>query len=204
MAILYRTNKQSMAFERRLVREGVPYVLAAQRSFYERKEVRDALAYLRMLRSGCNDSLALERILNVPPRKIGATTVGVLHTTAKERDISLWQAVELFAQHDNATLASEKDMMDPTSVTGTPSLPSPPPPAQQLSPAPPLPSLGKQARTSVRRFYELIMRFRQLAAASPPEAPPTEEPDEDNDDTDKYVVQPWFRGRQQQRFVTAL
>lgn len=86
IAILYRTNAQSMAFERRLVREGVPYVLAAQRSFYARKEIRDALSYLRLLRS--NDTLSLERIINVPPRKIGATTLATLHAAAAARRVS--------------------------------------------------------------------------------------------------------------------
>jgi DNA helicase-2/ATP-dependent DNA helicase PcrA len=96
IAILYRTNAQSMTFERRLVREGVPYVLAAQRSFYARKEIRDALAYMRLLRS--NDSIALERIINVPPRKIGAATLATLHGAVANQGISLWEAVELYAR----------------------------------------------------------------------------------------------------------
>ena len=66
------------------MREGVPYVLAAQRSFYARKEIRDALAYLQLLRS--NDSIALERVINVPPRKIGVYTIGREPETSRVGD----------------------------------------------------------------------------------------------------------------------
>lgn len=136
VAILYRTNKQSMAFERLLVRQGVPYILAAQRSFYARKEIRDALAYLRVLRS--NDSITLERIINVPPRGIGAVTLANLHVVAEACNVSLWRAIELY------TVAPE-DMGDDTKKS--------------------MPKLSSKSYQSLCAFYSLIQRFRALVTS---------------------------------------
>ena len=150
IAILYRTNTQSMAFERRLVREGVPYVLAAQRSFYQRKEIRDALAYLQLLRH--NDTIALERVINVPPRKIGATTINALHAASDAWGVSLWRAVELYATHgaDGANGANGTGDGD----------------GDGDGVAAQLPKLRKDVGEGLRGFYELIMRFRGLVASA--------------------------------------
>ncbi len=162
VAILYRTNAQSMAFERRLVREGVPYVLAAQRSFYARKEVRDALSYLRLLRS--NDTISLERVINVPPRKIGATTLATLHEAANQRQVSLWCALEMYALGEpGATAAAASGIIDDDG-------------AQDAAVVAPLPKMSKAATGALRRFYELIMRFRTLSAVAPEEANKEGEP----------------------------
>ena len=91
-AILFRTNSQALPFERELLRQGVPYELLQARSFFQRKEIRDALSYLRLLVH--DDALALERVINVPPRKIGATTWKALEAAAAERGDGVWAALE--------------------------------------------------------------------------------------------------------------
>jgi len=82
VGILYRTNAQAMPIERELLRQGVPYTLVQARSFFQRKEVRDALAYLRLLAT--DDHAALERIINVPPRRIGASAMAKLTGAASK------------------------------------------------------------------------------------------------------------------------
>ena len=74
MAILYRTNAQSRMFEENLINNGVPYVMVGSLKFYDRKEVKDLLSYLRFL-SNHRDIQGLERIINEPKRGIGAATV---------------------------------------------------------------------------------------------------------------------------------
>ena len=73
-AILYRTNAQSRALEEKLLLRNIPYKIIGGQNFYQRKEIKDVLAYLRII---CNatDDIAVERIINVPKRGIGATTV---------------------------------------------------------------------------------------------------------------------------------
>ncbi|MGH9707356.1 MAG: ATP-dependent helicase, partial [Candidatus Acidiferrales bacterium] len=92
VAVLYRTGAQSRCFEEVLRRMNIRYRLVGGFSFYERSEVRGALAYIRLLFHP-EDDVALLRILNVPPRGIGATTVGSLEATARETDRSLWDAI---------------------------------------------------------------------------------------------------------------
>ena len=70
----------------------MPYELLQARSFFQRKEIRDALSYLRLLVH--DDALALERVINVPPRKIGATTWKALEAAAAERGDGVWAALE--------------------------------------------------------------------------------------------------------------
>jgi DNA helicase-2/ATP-dependent DNA helicase PcrA len=90
-AVLYRTNAQSRAFEERFMRERIPYRLVGALRFYDRKEVKDALAYLRLL-ANPDDSLSLLRIINTPPRKIGQATLKQVQTHAAECGISLYRA----------------------------------------------------------------------------------------------------------------
>ncbi len=92
-AVLYRTNAQSRAFEDALRRQGTPYILIGGTRFYERKEIKDVVAYLRVLVNP-RDSVSLRRILNVPPRGIGDVTVSRLESHAVEKGISLLDAVE--------------------------------------------------------------------------------------------------------------
>ena len=92
VGILVRTNAQTRSFERELLRQGVPHRLVGNTRFFERKEVRDALAYLR-LAANLDDCAACERIINTPPRRIGAKTVAALRATARQRGVPLWEAV---------------------------------------------------------------------------------------------------------------
>jgi DNA helicase-2/ATP-dependent DNA helicase PcrA len=92
VAVLYRTGAQSRSFEEVLRRLGIRYRVVGGFSFYERAEVRNALAYIRLLFHP-EDDIALLRVLNVPPRGIGAATVGILEARAKETKQSLWEVI---------------------------------------------------------------------------------------------------------------
>lgn len=92
MAILYRTNAQSRILEELLVKSGISYSLVGGTKFYDRMEVKDILAYLKVIHNP-NDSLSLQRIINVPKRGIGNTTVAKLQDFAAENDMTLFEAV---------------------------------------------------------------------------------------------------------------
>lgn len=91
-AVLYRTNAQSRTFEDALVKAGVPYQLVGGVRFYERKEVKDIMAYLRVIQTP-EDTVNLRRIINVPKRGIGESTVDKLSDFADSAGIGLWQAL---------------------------------------------------------------------------------------------------------------
>ena len=91
-AVLYRTNAQSRALEEELQRGGVPYVIVGSIRFYERREIKDLLAYLRLLVNPADD-VSLLRVINTPKRGIGATTVARLRQFADERRLSLLPAL---------------------------------------------------------------------------------------------------------------
>lgn len=98
-AILYRTNAQSRSFEETLRKNNIPYRVYGSLSFYQRKEIKDLLAYLR-LTVNLNDDESLRRIINVPTRGIGETTVENLQNIANQNNQSLWNAiVNLNQQH---------------------------------------------------------------------------------------------------------
>ena len=92
-AILYRTNAQSRAIEEALRKENVPYRVIGGTSFYERKEIKDVLAYLKLLVNP-NDTASLQRVINYPTRGIGDKTQERLQRYAQEHNLSLWQAIE--------------------------------------------------------------------------------------------------------------
>jgi DNA helicase II / ATP-dependent DNA helicase PcrA len=92
MAIFYRTNAQSRAIEDALRQEGLPYQIVGGVKFYERKEVKDLLAYLRMTVNP-RDSVSLRRAINVPPRGIGKVTVDRIAAHAEARSVSLYEAM---------------------------------------------------------------------------------------------------------------
>src|ERR671918_349446 len=102
IAVCYRINAQSRVLEEACMRFGIPYQLVGGTRFYERREVKDALAYVRLARNSA-DRVALERIINVPARGIGAKTLEELRAWAESRDGSLWEAVE--AAEGNPNLA---------------------------------------------------------------------------------------------------
>ena len=89
MAILYRTNAQSRVLEEALIKRALPYTMVGGTKFYDRKEIKDVLAYLRVLYNPFDD-LSLLRIINVPKRSIGATTVSKLQDYARENGTSLF------------------------------------------------------------------------------------------------------------------
>ncbi|MBO6078458.1 MAG: UvrD-helicase domain-containing protein [Bacteroidaceae bacterium] len=89
MAILYRTNAQSRPLEEALRKRGLPYKIYGGLSFYQRKEVKDVIAYMRMSVNP-NDEEAFKRIINYPARGIGQTTVSKIQTSAMESGVSLW------------------------------------------------------------------------------------------------------------------
>ncbi len=98
VAVMYRTNAQSRALEEQFLRANIPYKVIGSRKFYERKEIKDMLAYLRLL-ANPHDDLSLQRIINVPNRKIGPKTFGELQQWAAQRQITLYDAIQQIDKH---------------------------------------------------------------------------------------------------------
>ncbi|SPJ32336.1 DNA helicase II [Kushneria phyllosphaerae] len=92
IAILYRSNAQSRVLEEALIRQKVPYRIYGGQRFYERLEIKNALAYLRLMVSR-DDDASLERVINVPARGIGTRSVELLRAYARDEGVSLWQAL---------------------------------------------------------------------------------------------------------------
>jgi len=92
IACLYRTNAQSRAIEERLLMAGIPYKIIGGQNFYQRKEVKDVLAYLKTVENG-SDDIAIRRIINVPRRGIGATTIDKVQMFADANGISFYEAL---------------------------------------------------------------------------------------------------------------
>jgi DNA helicase-2/ATP-dependent DNA helicase PcrA len=108
IAILYRSNAQSRVFEERLVSEGIPYRVYGGLRFFERAEIKDALAYLRLI-DNRNDDASFERVVNTPTRGIGDRSVEKIREVAKAKEYSMWEAArslldskELTARAGNA------------------------------------------------------------------------------------------------------
>ena len=91
-AILYRTNSQSRSFEESMRKAGIPYKIYGGLSFYQRKEIKDIIAYFRLV-ANPSDEEAFKRIINYPKRGIGDTTVGRIISTATEKGASLWDVI---------------------------------------------------------------------------------------------------------------
>jgi DNA helicase-2/ATP-dependent DNA helicase PcrA len=96
-AILYRTNAQSRAFEESLRRMGIPYTMYGGVSFYQRKEIKDMIAYLRII-INTRDEESLKRIINYPTRGIGKTSIDRAVLAANEHNITLWEVLERAAE----------------------------------------------------------------------------------------------------------
>ncbi|NJJ39532.1 DNA helicase PcrA [Paenibacillus apii] len=92
-AILYRTNAQSRVIEEILIKSDIPYQIVGGIKFYDRKEIKDLLAYLRLL-SNPDDDISLTRVINVPKRGLGDTTVGKLTDAAASRGVSIFRVLE--------------------------------------------------------------------------------------------------------------
>lgn len=106
-AVLYRTNAQSRLLEERCVAYNVPYRLVGGVNFYQRKEIKDVLAYLKVIANGVDD-LAVSRVVNVPKRGIGATTLGKVTMFASVNDMSLYEGLRRAAVIPGLGRASEK------------------------------------------------------------------------------------------------
>ncbi|PHS65041.1 MAG: DNA helicase II [Thalassobium sp.] len=121
MAILYRSNAQSRTLEEALLRAGIPYRIYGGQRFYERLEIKNALAYLRLLLNRQDDA-SVERVINVPARAIGEKTVDILRSYARDQGSSLWSAAEAAVQHGmlpkraSAAVQSFLDLVEEMSV----------------------------------------------------------------------------------------
>ncbi len=102
VALLYRSNAQSRTLEEALLQRGLPYVVYGGQKFYERLEIKNALAYLRLIWNR-HDDPAFERVINTPTRAIGERTVDDIRVFARERQCSLWQAADELTQSDRLT-----------------------------------------------------------------------------------------------------
>jgi DNA helicase-2/ATP-dependent DNA helicase PcrA len=104
IAVLYRTNAQSRAIEEACLRYGLRYQVVGGTRFYSRREVKDALAYLRILRSDA-DSVSFERVINVPARAIGDKTIGVIRAFVAREGVPYWLGLERAADGEIPELA---------------------------------------------------------------------------------------------------
>jgi len=102
MAILYRSNAQSRVLEEALLRAAVSYRIYGGQRFFERLEIKNALSYLRLLRSRHDDG-AIERVVNVPTRGIGEKTIETVRHAAREHDLSMWAAMHLLIERKALT-----------------------------------------------------------------------------------------------------
>jgi DNA helicase-2/ATP-dependent DNA helicase PcrA len=96
-AVLYRTNAQSRLLEESMRRRGIQYNIVGGFSFYERAEVKDIIAYLKLAMNP-NDDIALARVINSPPRGIGKTTLDSLNRKQKDLDVSLWETIRVVVE----------------------------------------------------------------------------------------------------------
>lgn len=107
MSVLYRTNAQSRLLEEACIKNNVPYLLVGGVNFYQRKEIKDVLAYLKTIANGIDD-LAVARIINVPKRKIGAVTIGKMTAYAMDHDLHLFDVVKTAAKVPGLGNAAQK------------------------------------------------------------------------------------------------
>ena len=106
-AILYRTNSQSRVLEEQLMKNAIPYRVLAGLRFYDRKEIKDIIAYLRLIHNP-NDSVSLSRIVNEPKRAIGAATMEKAASIAEMQDVSVYSVLENAASYDILLRAAPK------------------------------------------------------------------------------------------------
>ncbi len=105
-AVLYRSNAQSRVFEETLLQENVPYRVYGGLRFFERAEIKDALAYLRLTANRDDDS-SFERVVNLPTRGIGARTVSLIREYARANSLSMWQSATVYAGDQLSARASK-------------------------------------------------------------------------------------------------
>ncbi|AHG78183.1 DNA helicase II [Mannheimia varigena] len=98
-AVLYRSNSQSRVIEEALIQANIPYRIYGGMRFFERQEIKDALAYLRLI-ANRQDDAAFERVINTPTRGIGDRTLDTLRQITRNRQITLWQAIQVAVQEE--------------------------------------------------------------------------------------------------------
>jgi DNA helicase-2/ATP-dependent DNA helicase PcrA len=111
MAVFYRINAQSRAMEDELVKNRIPYTVVGGMKFYERKEIKDVLAYLKLMNNPL-DGLSLKRIINVPSRGIGEKTIEKIEAFAREKGISLYEGLKQAIGEDWLTPALKAKMKE--------------------------------------------------------------------------------------------
>jgi len=112
--VLYRVNAQSRSFEEMFMSYGIPYKIVGGLRFFERKEIKDVVAYLRVI-ANPDDSFSLKRIIDVPPRKIGPVSLGKAEALALEEEVSLYKAIQILIDRQalpTATLRSLSNFID--------------------------------------------------------------------------------------------
>ena len=114
-AIFYRTNAQSRVFEEVFMRSALPYKVVGGLRFYERREVKDLLAYLRVL-ANLDDEISLRRVINVPKRGIGDTSLDYVDLFAQEQDISFWQGLLRCSEVTGLPARAAQSIQDFTSM----------------------------------------------------------------------------------------
>lgn len=111
VAVLYRTNAQSRAIEEACIAYSIPYKIYGGLKFYDRKEIKDIVAYLKLIYNP-NDSQSLRRIINVPKRSIGETTLKKMQAVAEEYDISLFEVISILDDIEGFTPSVTKKLKD--------------------------------------------------------------------------------------------
>jgi DNA helicase-2/ATP-dependent DNA helicase PcrA len=111
IAVFYRINAQSRAIEDELVKHKIPYTVVGGMKFYERKEIKDILAYLKLI-DNPSDSLNLKRIINVPSRGIGERTIEKMEAFAREKGLSLYEGLRLVIGEDELTPSIKAKMKE--------------------------------------------------------------------------------------------
>ena len=110
MAILYRTNSQSRALEEACIAGGIPYKIVGGLKFYDRKEIKDILAYLKLIYNP-SDSQSLRRIINIPKRSIGATTVQKLIELSIKNEISIYEILSSITDYDEFSSGTKNKLI---------------------------------------------------------------------------------------------
>ena len=113
VAILYRTNSQSQTFESLFIQEGIPYKIYWAFKFFERKEIKDILAYLRIINNPF-DSVSIKRVLNIPNRKIWATSMERLEAYADQMGVSLYEILSVIAEVWNVKVLEQENNLKVT------------------------------------------------------------------------------------------
>ncbi|OGP98618.1 MAG: hypothetical protein A2026_12190 [Deltaproteobacteria bacterium RBG_19FT_COMBO_46_12] len=111
MAVFYRINAQSRAIEDELVKSKIPYTVVGGMKFYERKEIKDVLAYLKLMNNPL-DGLSLKRIINVPPRGIGEKTIQKIEVFAREKGVSLYEGLKQAIGEDGLAPGAKSKMKE--------------------------------------------------------------------------------------------